>query len=71
MTTTSLKKEIIKKLDNTQDSGMLEIISKLLDKASLNASLKTVLTKRAIKSEENIRSGKVYTKNQALKRIKI
>jgi hypothetical protein len=71
MTTTTLKKAIIKKLDRTQDADMLEIINKLLDKASLDTTLKHKLTKRALKSEADIRTQHVYSKTEALKKIRL
>ncbi len=71
MTAINLKKEIIRKLDSTLDESMLEIINKLLDKASLNSTLKNKLTKRALKAEEDIKNGKVYNKSEALKRLKL
>lgn len=70
MSTPALKREIIKKLGSTQDESILDIINKLLDKASLDPVLKEKLTKRAIKSEEDIRSGLVYTGKEAQKQLK-
>jgi len=70
MATPALKKEIIKKLGNTQDETILDIINKLLDKVSLDPLIKEKLTKRALKSEQNIHSGKVYTRSEAIKQLK-
>ncbi|MFZ5552140.1 MAG: hypothetical protein ACOZCO_03415 [Bacteroidota bacterium] len=70
MTTIALKKQIRKKLDKALDEEILEIIDKLLDKAALNPVLKYKLSNRALKSEENIKDGNVYSKTGALKKIK-
>jgi hypothetical protein len=70
MTTLAIKNEILKKLHQTNDESMLDIINKLLDKAALDPVLKKKLTNRALKAEEDIKSNKTFSKKEVLKKLK-
>lgn len=70
MSVATLKKEIIRKIDNSSDKIILDIINKILDKTSFDFDIKKEMTIRALRSEEDIKKGRVYTKSQALKMLK-
>lgn len=71
MTTTALKKQIHKKIDTVNDVVLLEAIQVLLSKASEDKILKSKLTSRALKSEDDIKKGRLYSKEDVIKRLNL
>jgi hypothetical protein len=63
-----LKTQLHKLIDEEQDVALLKAIKTLLSKNALNPELKEKLTQRALKAEDDIKNGKVYTLDQARKR---
>ena len=55
-------------ISEQNDVNVLEAIYTLLQKTSLNPVLKTKLTNRAKQAEEDILSGRVYTKDDVIQR---
>lgn len=68
MTAIEIKSELQKMIENETDLRVLEAIRTLLQKASLNPLLKEKLTARALKSEEDIKKGRVFDKDEVIKR---
>lgn len=64
MATSVIKSQLHKLIDEEQDLSLLKAIKTLLSKNALNPELKEKLTKRALKSEEDIKNAKVYTLEQ-------
>lgn len=64
MATSVIKSQLHKLIDEEQDMSLLKAIKTLLSKNALNPELKEKLTKRALKSEEDIKNAKVYTLEQ-------
>ncbi len=68
MTAIEIKSELQKMIENETDLRLLEAIRTLLQKASLNPLLKEKLTERALKSEEDIEEGRIFSKYEAISR---
>lgn len=64
MTTIELKAEIKKLIEKENDPGILKAIRTLLKKTSLDSDLKEKLTSRALKSNEDINAGRLYTRKE-------
>jgi hypothetical protein len=59
-----IKKELRILIEKENDLHVLEAIKTLLVKTSLDPILKEKLTARALKSEEDIQEGRVYSKEE-------
>lgn len=68
MSVVEIKSELQKMIENETDYSVLQAIRTLLKKTSLNPVLKEKLTIRALKSEEDIRDGRVFSKEEVIKR---
>jgi len=68
MTAIEIKSELQKMIENETDLRLLEAIRTLLQKTSLNPVLKEKLTERALKSEEDIEEGRIFSKYEAISR---
>lgn len=66
MTTAGIKTELQKMIENETDMRVLEAIRTILQKTSLNPILKEKLTGRALKSEEDIKAGRVFSKEEVI-----
>jgi len=66
---TDIKKELRSLIEKEKDLHVLEAIKTLLVKSSLNPILKEKLTSRALKAEEDIREGRVYTREEFEKKL--
>lgn len=62
MTTIDLRLEIGRLLDREQDVSVLEAIRDLLRKTTLDPVLREKLTARALKAEEDIKTGKGHSR---------
>lgn len=56
-------------IDQENDIYILEAIMTLLKKSSLNPVLKEKLTIRALQSEEDIKEGRVFSRQQAEEKL--
>ncbi|WP_245189381.1 hypothetical protein [Lunatimonas salinarum] len=64
-----IKQELRALIEKEKDVHVLETIKTLLVKSSLNPILKEKLTSRALKAEEDIREGRVYTREEFEKKL--
>lgn len=64
-----IKQELRTLIEKENDPQVLEAIKTLLVKSSLNPVLKEKLTSRALKAEEDIRAGSVYTREELEKKL--
>ncbi|WP_235114922.1 hypothetical protein [Cyclobacterium qasimii] len=64
-----IKKELRALIEQENDLHVLEEIKTLLVKSSLNPILREKLTSRALKAEEDIKAGKVYTREEFEKKL--
>jgi hypothetical protein len=69
MKTTDIKQELRTLIEKEKDLHILEAIKTLLVKSSLDPILKEKLTSRALKAEEDILAGRVYTRKEFEKRL--
>lgn len=67
MSAVTIKTELKELIEQERDLSILKAIKALLKKTTLDTSLREKLTKRAIKSEEDMKLGKVLTKAQLIK----
>lgn len=70
MNTTDLRIELKNLIDHERDPQILKAVKVLLKKSALDPKLKDKLTSRAIKSEENIKEGKTFERNDFEKKLK-
>jgi hypothetical protein len=68
MSTGELRTELQKMIGQETDVTVLKAIRTILQKTSLNPVLKEKLTSRAHKSETDIKAGRVFSKNDVIKR---
>jgi predicted transcriptional regulator len=66
---TDIKQELRTLIENENDLHVLEAIKTLLVKSSINPILKEKLTARALKAEEDINTGRVYTREEIEKKL--
>jgi hypothetical protein len=64
-----LKQELKTLIEKENDLHILEAIKTILVKSSLDPVLKEKLTSRALKAEEDIRAGRVYTREEFEKKL--
>ncbi len=68
MSVVEIKVELKKMIENEEDLSVLQAIRTLLKKTSLDPIVKEKLTIRALKSEEDIKQGRVFSKDEVIKR---
>jgi hypothetical protein len=66
MSAVEIKTEVQQLIENETDLSVLQAIRTILLKTGLNPMLKEKLTQRALKSEEDIKSGRVFTKEEVV-----
>jgi hypothetical protein len=69
MKSTDIKQELRMLIEKEKDLHILEVITTLLIKSSLDPILKEKLTSRALKAEEDIQTGRVYTREEFEKKL--
>lgn len=69
MSTMELKTELQRMIEQETDTSVLKAILILLKKTSLNPILKDKLIGRALKSEEDIQAGRLFAKDDVIKRV--
>jgi hypothetical protein len=70
MSAVEIKTELQQLIENETDLSVLQAIRTILLKTGLNPMLKEKLTQRALKSEEDIKSGRVFTKEEVVQRTR-
>jgi len=68
MTDQEIKVELFQMIEKETDKTILEAIRIILQKTSLDPILKTKLTHHALRSEEDIKSNRVFTKQEVVQR---
>ncbi|WP_276373805.1 hypothetical protein [Chryseolinea sp. H1M3-3] len=68
MKTRDIKTELQKLIGQETDMGILQAIYTILLKTGLNPALKEKLTIRAMKSEEDIKANRVFSKEEVIRR---
>ena len=68
MTTAGIKTELQQMIEHETDMTVLQAIHTILQKTSLNPVLKEKLTARALRSEEEIKEGRVLGKDEVIRR---
>ncbi len=63
-----IKKELKQLIEKESDTSILQAILTLLSKSSLDSTLKAKLTERALKSEQDISSKRIMSKEEIIKR---
>lgn len=69
MTATDIKHELRTLIEKENDLHILEEVRALLVKSSLDPMLKEKLTSRALRADEDIKAGRVYTREELEKRL--
>src|SRR5690554_325541 len=69
MNAMGIKQELHNLIEKEDDLRLLEAIKTLLVKSSLDLELKSRLTSRALQAEEDIKAGKVYTREEFEKKL--
>jgi len=64
-----IKEELRVLIDQERDFHILEAIRTLLAKSSLNSTLKAKLTTRALKSEQDIKEGRVLSREEMERKL--
>ncbi len=68
MSTLEIRTELKKMIEQEKDVRVLEAIHTILLKTGLNVSLKEKLTARALKSEKDIKAGRLFSRDEVAKR---
>jgi hypothetical protein len=68
MDTAIIKEELKLLIDKEDDPAVLDAIKELLSNPPVNSVLQEKLISRALKSLEDIRAGRVFTKEEVIKR---
>ena len=68
MTTAAIKTKLQQMIKRETDMDILQTIHTILQRANLNQALKEKLTVRALKSEEDIIAGRVFSKKEVVQR---
>lgn len=65
----SIKAELLHLVEQESDETLLQVIKQLLVQPARSALVKAKLTIRALKAEEDIQKGRVYTLEEASARL--
>jgi len=68
MSAVEIKTELRQMIENETDISILEAIRTILLKTGLNPVLKEKLTMRALKSEDDIKQGRVFDKEEVIRK---
>ncbi len=68
MSTIAIKIELKELIEQERDLSILKAIKALLKKTTLDTVLREKLTRRAIKSEEDIKSGRVLSRAEVIRK---
>lgn len=64
MNTVAIKEEIKQMIDHVEDPAVLDAIKDLLSHSPIDPVLQAKLVSRALKAEEDIKAGRVYTSEE-------
>lgn len=67
MSATAIKIELKELIENERDLSILKAIKALLRKTTLDTILREKLSQRAIRSEEDIKSGRVLNRKEIIR----
>lgn len=70
MSSAAIKIELQKLIEEEKDLQVLEAIKTLLTKSSLNPELKEKMTSRALKSEQDIKEGRLLNRQEFEEKLK-
>lgn len=68
MSTAEIKTELQRLIEQERDMSVLQAIHTILIKTGLNPKLREKLATRALKSEEDIRDNRVFSKEEVIRR---
>ena len=68
MSTVTIKTELKELIEQERDLTILKAIKALLKKTTLDTTLREKLTQRAIRSEEDIKDGRVLSRSEIIKK---
>ena len=68
MSAAEIKTELQQMIERETDISVLQAIHTILLKTGLNPILKEKLTMRALKSEEDLKAGRVFSKEEVIQR---
>jgi hypothetical protein len=68
MSTMEIRTELQQMIEHETDVSVLQAIRTILLKTGLNPVLKEKLTARALRSEDDIKAGRVYSKEEVIQR---
>ncbi len=68
MNAAEIKTELRQLIENEMDVNVLQAIHTLLLRATLDPELRDKMTSRALKSEDDIKKGRLFTKDEVQKR---
>lgn len=71
MNAAAIKTELKELIEKERDLSILKAIKALLRKTSLDTTLREKLSQRAIRSEEDIKSGRVLSRKEIIRADKI
>ncbi len=66
----AIKTELKKMIDEQNDVSVLKAIRTLLQKAGMDSTLREELTTRALKSEQDIKAGHLFSRKEVVKRTR-
>ena len=69
MSTISLRNELTELIAKEKNASLLEVLKDILSGGSKNALLKAKLTSRALKAEEDLAAGRVFTTDEVRARL--
>lgn len=68
MSAIEIKAELLQLIEQETDLGVLQAIRTILQKTSLDPILKEKLSSRVLKSEEDIKAGRVFSREEVVQR---
>lgn len=66
METVAIKQEIVRLIESENDPCILEAIKNLLSPTEIDPILEEKLISRALKAEEDIKAGRLYTEEEVI-----
>lgn len=70
MTTVQLRARLLKRLEKLEDKELLSLIDRMVSRATKPDAMRASMLARAIEANEDIRAGRTFGYDEALKRVK-
>ena len=70
MTALQLKSRLIELIQKEGDEDLLKLVNRLLEKSTKKDSLRSLMTERTLRAEEDFAAGRTLTHEQAVARVK-